>query len=233
MGNNKWSGFTDDQGIEGTNAVFREPGNRAPFDRQTALAQVTGGGMINFNRLTLSKKGLLAPEDVTVPELEEVGGFLRGLDESLQLMFGDMANYYPDQRHKYERLHEITGKSVKTLRNFAYVANAVQMSNRFDNLTFSHYREVTRLDYKQQKEVLSYASQGNDGAGLSVSQMLTYMKKRGYIIPTQIDTQYELADELSKIGTAQLKWAQKLPKEDRIVAAQFYRSLADKIETME
>lgn len=227
--NKKWAGFSDQDDEQESNAIFDYPGQLSESQRQTALAQVTGGGMIKFNRLQLSKKGLLAPDDVTVAELEEVGGFLRGLDETIQLMFGDMANYFPEQRHKYERLSEITGKSVKTLRNFAYVANAVQMSNRFDNLKFSHYREVTTLDYKQQKEVLSYASQED----LSVSQMLSYMRKRGYIVPPQIGNSYALADELSRIGTTQLKWASKLPKEDRVIAAQFYRSLADKIEKME
>lgn len=197
-------------------------------DRQTALAQVTGGGMINYNGFQMGKIGLVAPDQFTAQDLDAVGQFLGGISESIQLMIGDLCNYYPKQRHKYEHISEVTGYSVSSLKTFASVANAVQMSYRHDNLKYGHYCEVMTLDPKSQRDALRTASENR----WTVKQLTDYLYRTG-LRQKKLKPGYSLEDEITRTYHNQIKRAQKLNEDERDLLAKFYRKLAEDIERLE
>jgi hypothetical protein len=58
---------------------------------------------------------------------------------------------------KYADAVEATGRSLQTLKNYAWVARSVPVENRDPNLPWRLYREVARLDPAQQREWIAQA----------------------------------------------------------------------------
>lgn len=71
---------------------------------------------------------------------------------------GDWANYGETSwGDKYSELIEQTGYNHQTLRDAAWVCNAVTLSRRKDKLTFAHHKEVAHLEPAAQTKWLSTA----------------------------------------------------------------------------
>lgn len=202
-----------------------------PEQRQTALAQVTGGSTISFNGFEMRRTGLIAPSQFSPQDLDAIGQFLGGVSNTLQLLVGDLVNLYPDQRHKYDHLQSVTTYSKKSLQNFASVAKAVHISIRHGNLTFGHYREVAKLEYDEQKHVLQVASDFSDD-GMTIAQMKAYMRKQR-MIEAPINTGGDWREQLTTLANTQLRRAHKMDADDRSVLAEFHRRLAQEIDAIE
>jgi len=221
--NKKWAGYSDLPEQE-SNVESRERGGLSIEQRQNAIAQVTGGGMINYNGFELRKIGLVAPNQYSAQDLDAIGQLLGGISDSLQLMLGDLANLYPDQRHKYRHLSEVTGYAEKSLRNYAHVANAVHISIRQDSLTYAHYEAVAALPYEVQVEALRVASH----EGYTKPQMMRYLIERGLLKPPK-KLSANVFDDLPDIAKRQLSQAKKLPPDDRMKLAAFFAELSRQI----
>jgi hypothetical protein len=89
---------------------------------------------------------------------KECGAFLSHLNGATMFWLGDWANYAETTwGDKYTELIEQTGYNHQTLRDAAWVCNAVALSRRKDKLTFAHHKEVAHLEPAAQTKWLSTA----------------------------------------------------------------------------
>ncbi|HEV8525664.1 MAG TPA: MT-A70 family methyltransferase [Terriglobales bacterium] len=105
----------------------------------------------------ISPKGLSLPLDLTENEWASVGHYLRRLESGLQFALGDWLNYGSRRfGEKYTQALEDTSYDYQTLRNYAWVAEHVDLSRRRDNLSWGHHAEVAALPPVQQDELLNW-----------------------------------------------------------------------------
>jgi hypothetical protein len=64
---------------------------------------------------------------------------------------------YPEDKTLYKEAARITGKKVKTLRDYAYTYRATS-SQQDERLSFAHHAEVAALEPEQQKALLDQAA---------------------------------------------------------------------------
>jgi len=112
------------------------------------------------SKFTLTPCGIDFHGDLTFEEWEQIGEKLGDAERSMGLMIGDWINYAENKwGEKYNEAIACTGLEYRTLRNYAYVARKVQLSYRYDNLTFNHHYTVAKLkDPEEQKHWLNEAA---------------------------------------------------------------------------
>lgn len=97
----------------------------------------------------MTTKGLQITGNPTYSEWEAVGETLKFLESSIQFAIGDWLRYGEKRwGEKYAQAAEETGYSEKSLREYVWVANAVDMSIRMDNLPFAHHQLVAPMKTK-------------------------------------------------------------------------------------
>jgi hypothetical protein len=117
------------------------------------------------SKFTLTPCGIDFHGDLSFEEWEKIGEKLGDAERSLGLMIGDWINYAENKwGEKYNEAIACTGLEYRTLRNYAYVARKVQLSYRYDNLTFNHHYTVAKLkDPEEQKHWLDQAAKHDLG----------------------------------------------------------------------
>jgi hypothetical protein len=117
------------------------------------------------SKFTLTPCGIDFHGDLSFEEWEKIGEKLGDAERSMGLMIGDWINYAENKwGEKYNEAIACTGLEYRTLRNYAYVARRVQLSYRYDNLTFNHHYTVAKLkDAEEQKHWLDQAAKHDLG----------------------------------------------------------------------
>lgn len=135
----------------------------------------------------ISEVGLELPDGLSVEEWSKAGRRLSQIDRAVQWWIGDWLNYgertYGD---KYADAVEITGYSEKTLRNFAYVARAVEMSRRRDDLSWSHHAEVASFGGAEQDRWLMAAEANGWSKGKLRTEIRDQGKERALVISQEV-----------------------------------------------
>ncbi len=98
---------------------------------------------------TLHKRWLDIPDDVCEDDMSLLGQMLIELDDDIQFLLGDWANWYlPDTDNDNTRgaankaLATRFNMDVSRLKDYASVSRKLPVSLRKDTLTFSHHKEV-------------------------------------------------------------------------------------------
>ncbi len=103
---------------------------------------------------------LTLPPKLSYDHWERIGRQLQLADMAIQWWIGDWLNY--GEHNYYDRysqaLEESTGRSKQTLMNYAYVAGAIPISRRRENVDFSTHAEVASLDEEDQERILAKAA---------------------------------------------------------------------------
>src|SRR5580765_4251477 len=123
---------------------------------------------VQFGRGTFSTLGCQLPKDLTLVEWKSMWPRLRGVSGARKLVNGDRLNYgrkfYPAGHDgRYDFLIKISEEEYGTLRDWAWVAGAVKMSQRRHNLSWSHYRTVAHLPERKIETFLSAAVENEWG----------------------------------------------------------------------
>jgi len=93
---------------------------------------------------------------------ERIGRILSLAEKGVQWWIGDWIRYGEHEYgEKYAQAIEATGLEGKTLRNYVFVAEHVEMSRRRDNVDFSTHAEVAALPPEDQEEILEKAASEN------------------------------------------------------------------------
>jgi hypothetical protein len=148
-------------------------------DRNTSGMSSTGGAQLLERRPADTaqrpgEKSFVAwspGENIDVRDWVRAGKRLGAMTRCSQWWLGDWVRYGTGRwGQKYRAAARISGYDVKTLRNFAYVAEQIDVSRRRDTLTWSHHAEVCGLDPPEQDRWLDLASsQGMSVADLRVA----------------------------------------------------------------
>jgi hypothetical protein len=98
--------------------------------------------------------------NLTRDEYETLGYVLGGMHETLKWAIGD---YLIDGERRYGQeayqLQEALGLSEESRRQYVRVAEAIPMSRRHPELTWSHHRSVAALEPAEQDEWLAKAEE--------------------------------------------------------------------------
>jgi hypothetical protein len=111
--------------------------------------------LFDLNRISWQPRG-----ELTQSDWEEIGTALGQLKSSSQWWIGDWWAY---GEHRYGDRKAIIdsddwqGVSYGTCRDYAMVAKAFELSERYDNLSFSHHDKVITLPKDWRKKLLDWA----------------------------------------------------------------------------
>jgi DNA modification methylase len=93
--------------------------------------------------------------------------YLMHLERHVHFWIGDLLAYGEQRwRETYAEMVEKTGYDLDTLRNLKWVASQVHVSQRRENLSFAHHKEVAKLAPAQQRLVLGLAERGGWTRGM-------------------------------------------------------------------
>jgi hypothetical protein len=109
-----------------------------------------------------TRTGLIFTDGITFREWEYLGATLRDVEGAVQWWIGDWLNYGERKWGEYFA-QAVDEPEADRWKNYKWVANKVERSTRVDNLSWSHHREVAKLDEPEQRKWL----------GLAVEQGLT------------------------------------------------------------
>lgn len=103
---------------------------------------------------------LKLPEDLKFDHWQRIGRQLQLADLAIQWWLGDWLAFGERKwGEKYSQaLEEATGRKTQTLMNYAYVAKAIEISRRRENVDFSTHAEVASLEPEDQERILARAA---------------------------------------------------------------------------
>ncbi|RNL80540.1 regulator [Halostreptopolyspora alba] len=109
----------------------------------------------------VQKSGMILPRNLPERSWEQIGVNLCELTNSSAWWLGDWLIYGETTYgwRRYREAIERTGLDYQTLRNYAWVARRFEHHRRWDNLSFAHHAEVTRLSPPEQDYWLRKAEQ--------------------------------------------------------------------------
>src|SRR3954464_8211334 len=117
--------------------------------------QTTADKDVAYSSFVLTGTGLVPIGTPSFEEWEEVGHFLKKATNACALWLGDWINYGEAKfGEKYQEAIRQIGLDYGTLRNAAYTARRVALSDRSDRLGYKHHELVAPLPRGQQKELL-------------------------------------------------------------------------------
>lgn len=147
------------------------PPVRTPVQARN-IEQVTNQGLsiqpdgtIRVGSYIFTGNGLELDQETEPNEADwaQAGEILFMLEGKIQLLIGDWLVHGETTWGKtYRELAERFNRDEKTLRNYRWVAQGVELSLRKDNLSFGHYNLVAGLTAKREKrKLLDQASKHN------------------------------------------------------------------------
>lgn len=103
--------------------------------------------------------GLNLPKHLTFDQWERIGRQLQLADVAIQWWIGDWLVYGEHKwGDKYTQAIEVTGRREQTLKNYHFVAAAIEKSRRRYELNYSIHAEVAPLEPEEQDRVLAKAA---------------------------------------------------------------------------
>jgi N6-adenosine-specific RNA methylase IME4 len=110
----------------------------------------------------MSKVGLELPENLSFADWKDIGERLSSVEQSIMWWIGDWWAYGENRKWgKGEDVAEALGINYQTARDAGWVSNKFELSRRRDNLSWSHHREVARLDPDMADTMLADAGEHN------------------------------------------------------------------------
>jgi hypothetical protein len=119
-----------------------------------------GGDELDWRGCKLEDHGLLVPDDLAPADWAAVGQTLCRMQSQFDWATGDWwafgAARYGERKSILDS-KDWTGPAYQTCRNAAVVSRAFAMSQRRDNLSFSHHAEVAALPPDEADRLLAWA----------------------------------------------------------------------------
>lgn len=140
----------------------------------------------------LEKNQLIINEETTLEDWKKLGYYLSNIQGNVQFWIGDWAVFgtrkgYYTNSDVYDELEEITGLDRQTLYNYKNIADKLPLRVRLPNLSYTHHRQVTKLEESDQVYFLNRALQEKLTVAELRLQIITETSSR---LPTQT-TKYD------------------------------------------
>lgn len=110
--------------------------------------------------------------DTPIEEWLRIGELLKKANHATQWWLGDWHNFGATYGEMASQGLDAGDYDRKSLRNFSWVANKVDLSLRRDSLTFGHHEVIASLEPKLQKKWLDKASDNN----WSIQELTRHLK---------------------------------------------------------
>lgn len=143
----------------------------------TRSLQVNGQQQLSLPGFTARVNGLIANKGLTQEQWEHAGNVLFAIEGCLSWYIGDWLSACKGETWGYgdlATLCEEMGWNYDTARTYKSVCDAFELSNRFDNLSYTHHQVAQGPD---QQELLEWAAE-NDA---STSELRHEKRRRGDI----------------------------------------------------
>lgn len=112
-------------------------------------------------RVLATRVGLRFPDLLSYPDWETAGHQISRIVDSSAWCLGDWILFGQSRfRDRYRQAVEAANLDYQTIRNYAWVARAFEMSRRRDTLSFQHHAEVASMPPEQQDRWLDLAESG-------------------------------------------------------------------------
>lgn len=161
-------------------AVMESPNGNPPPGRSI--------GLFNYPECEFHATGLVIPLGMKFERWEQLGADLRVAAKGVQFWIGDWIRYGEHTYgEKYAQAIEATGLEGKTLRNYVYVAEHIEMSRRRDNVDFTTHAEVASLPPAEQEKILSRAALDSSVTAKDVRKEARRAKRKLNLIPDEVD----------------------------------------------
>lgn len=132
-----------------------------------ALVKREDGAFV-YKQFVLSQNGLIVDGFITKEDWREIGDILHRMDKAIQWAVGDWANQGvahvdewvdngADLKTKYQLLLAETDYSYQTIRDMAWVADAIPLSLRKDTLSYNHHKLFAKYEGELLEMWLAYA----------------------------------------------------------------------------
>lgn len=107
----------------------------------------------------LTETSYTPPENISFEEWESIGQLLQRVERSVRWWVGDWLAFGERKYGEtYAQAVEVTGYDVQSLKDMVWVSSRIEPSQRRDDLTWSHHREVAALEPDARKAWLSKAA---------------------------------------------------------------------------
>ena len=115
------------------------------------LAQQNHGINDHWQCFTFTKTTIAIQPGTSLEAWMEVFSSIKDFHAASQFWLGDLL-LFAEQSYgeEYTQVLDDTEEEEQALRNFKWVANKVKASTRVDALTWSHHREVAKLEPEEQ-----------------------------------------------------------------------------------
>ena len=148
-----------------------------------AIIDATTGEVVSA--IAWDSVALHIPESTSFTEWSELGRTLQQMEKSVMWWIGDWLRFGERKYGEtYTEAVEATGYADGTLRDAKWVANAFEVSERTDNLSWTHHREVASLPKQERAEVLALAA----AEGLSTRDVKSIAKQEKNRVGAKYDT---------------------------------------------
>lgn len=106
------------------------------------------------------RTGLRILNGMSIDEWMQLGSMLRDVESGSQWWIGDWFNYGEDNLSvKYDQALDATAYENRgSLRNIAYVARNVDITERREDLSFTHHQEVVAMEKEERQRILEEAA---------------------------------------------------------------------------
>jgi hypothetical protein len=128
----------------------------------------------------IRQQGLLLPRSLTFDKWVHIGTQLAQLADSTAWCLGDWLVYgEAAYSGRYRDAVEVTSLNYQTLRNYAWVARAFELSRRRDTLSFGHHAELAGLPEPEQDYWLRKAEELDWSCKQLRREVRASLKERG------------------------------------------------------
>lgn len=146
------------------------PASDGPPPRRRRLPDralvIQPGGSMNYDDISLSAVGIQLPDDLSIDDYLRLSMAVVQVESSVQWWLGDLLAFglrKSDQDfawgETYQQVAAATGQDVNTLYTLAWVSRSVEFSLRKENLSYSHHKEIAKLEPDAQAYWLEQAAQ--------------------------------------------------------------------------
>lgn len=125
----------------------------------------------------LTTTGMTLPEGLPFDRWSEIGQQLQTVERSVRWWIGDWLAYGErTYGETYAQAIEATGRSYSDLSDMAYVASNIAISERSENLSWSHHAAVAPLEPEARRTWLT-AAEENDWSTRELRDQIKNKKK--------------------------------------------------------
>lgn len=188
-------------------------------------------GSVTIGGLRLTSTGIVFESDISEDQWLSLLYGIEKIKRAYVWILADWLRYgierrYGETAQRIQEIAEITGYSTDALNDLAWIAGAIEISSRKENLSIKHHKLVAKFDVSQQMYWLDYAEQNK----LSASDLDAAIKGIEVVAPAPIDTFLKRWGSFSK---AQIKLAKRAAPHERKEIARQLRELAKEIEKLD